>query len=249
MKTFREIENDKVFKALMDAANSPIQERKEDMTDRKGNWIQTYNGNKFWPIDPRPEEIDISDIAHSLSLQCRFNSQCDFFFSVAAHSVNVAEFIASTYHNKDQFYNEFLLDESDSKIGYDDMVAWGLLHDASEAYLPDVPGPIKGFFPDYKAVEKKIMEAVAEKFELPELDEFHLAYLKSIDHLMMLVEHKELGLSVKSPAPWPCPDFLKNKWPTIKLIMNDDWRQDELEFLFFFETLGIKQMENSNGQA
>lgn len=42
------------------------------MEERKGVWIQTYTGRMFWPLDPRPEEIWIEDIAHALSLQCRF---------------------------------------------------------------------------------------------------------------------------------------------------------------------------------
>lgn len=219
------------------------------MSDRKGDWIQTYTGKKFWALDPRPEEIDILDIGHALSLQCRFNGQCDSFYSLAAHSLNVAEFIAQTYHEQDPFYSEYLLDESELDIEYEDMILWGLLHDASEAYLPDVPRPIKKFLPEYKSVEDGIMLAVAEKFELPELDEEHKAYLKSIDYLMCLVEHKDLGMSQKAPNEWYAPDFLKRKWPTISIVINDDWEEDKKEFLSYFETLGVRHMEKNNGQT
>jgi len=217
------------------------------MSERKGDWIQTYSGGKFWALDPRPEEVNIMDIAHALSLQCRFNGQCDSFYSVAAHSVNVAEFIAQTYHDQDPFYSEYLLDEADVKIDYEDMIMWGLLHDASEAYLPDVPRPIKKFLPEYKAVEDGVMKVVAEKFELPELGEEHENYLKAVDYLLCLVEHKDLGMSGKAPEDWPAPDFLKRKWPTITLVLNDDWEKDKKEFLEYFETLAVRHTEIRNG--
>ena len=82
---------------------------------RNGSWLQTYTGIQFWPLDPRPEEIDIQDIAHALSLLCRFNGHCQRFYSVAEHSVHVSTILAP----------EFGL--------------WGLLHDAAEAYLSDIP--------------------------------------------------------------------------------------------------------------
>lgn len=218
------------------------------MRERSGDWIQTYTGRKFWPIDPEPDEVDIEDIAHGLALKCRFNGQCDYFYSVAAHSVNVAEFIANTYNNMDAFYEEYALGFTDEIIEYDDMVAWGLLHDASEAYLPDVPRPIKGYFKDYKEIENRVMKAVAKKFDLPELPEAHRAYLKAVDFLMMMVEHSELGMAKKAPNPWPCPKFLQTKWPTIKLVMNQDWEKDKSEFMFLYETLGLKKVEEANGQ-
>src|ERR1700693_75116 len=54
---------------------------------RKGDWIQTFTGRQFWPLDPRPEEVCIEDIAHGLSNECRFAGQCRSFYSVAQHSV------------------------------------------------------------------------------------------------------------------------------------------------------------------
>lgn len=216
------------------------------MSEREGDWIQTYTGKKFWPLDPRPEEIDIEDIAHSLSLQCRFNGQSDHFYSISAHSVNVTEFTARVYHKEDQFWQEFNLDYAEEKIEYDDMVLWALLHDSAEAYCTDVPRPIKPYLTNYKEIENGIMDAVAQKFELPTLPEEHKAFLKSIDTLMLMVEHNELGMAKKAQEPWPCPPFLKNKWPTIKLIINESWEQDKLEFLSFFETLEVKYFEEKN---
>ncbi|MCK1568948.1 phosphohydrolase [Bradyrhizobium sp. 173] len=107
-------------------------------------WIQTYSGKKFWPLDPRPEDVDIVDIAHALSMQCRFGGHCLRFYANAEHSVYVS------HH-----------------CGADALV--GLLHDGSEAYLLDMLSPIKAFMPDYKAAEKRCQAVVYRAFGLPEI--------------------------------------------------------------------------------
>jgi hypothetical protein len=107
-------------------------------------WIQTYTGKKFWPLDPRPEDVDIEDIAHALAMQCRFGGHCLRFYSNAEHSILV------------------------SKHCGDDALA-GLLHDGSEAYLLDMLSPIKQFMPEYKAAEKRCQAAVYKAFGLPEV--------------------------------------------------------------------------------
>lgn len=109
---------------------------------RTGNWIQTFTGRPFWPLDPKPEEIFIEDIARSLSMRCRYGGHVRRFYSVAEHSVIVSRHVPS----------EFAL--------------WGLLHDASEAYSADIPRPLKKCLPDWKALEGAIMGAVAQRFGL-----------------------------------------------------------------------------------
>jgi hypothetical protein len=47
---------------------------------RNGDWIQTYSGKKFWPLDPRPEEIFVEDIVHALSVLCRYGGHCTSFY-------------------------------------------------------------------------------------------------------------------------------------------------------------------------
>lgn len=110
--------------------------------DRKGKFIQVYSGGKFWPLDPKQEEVDIDDIAHALSLQCRFSGHTEFHYSVAQHSIYVSLFCNP----------EHALE--------------GLLHDASEAYLVDVPRPVKSEFPNYLEIEKNIMRVISEKYKL-----------------------------------------------------------------------------------
>ena len=65
---------------------------------RKGGWIQTYTGRQFWPMDPRSHEVFIEDIAHSLSMMCRYAGHCERFYSVAEHSILLARHVS--YENK-----------------------------------------------------------------------------------------------------------------------------------------------------
>lgn len=87
--------------------------------------IQTYTGRKFFPLNPRAEDICVEDIAHSLSLKCRFGGHCLRFYSVAQHCVLVSK----------------LLEPAEEST-----LLWGLLHDAAEAYIPDFAAPIKHQF-------------------------------------------------------------------------------------------------------
>lgn len=111
---------------------------------RKGDWLQTVKGRQFWPTDPRPEDFDIEEIAHALSMQCRFTGHCAHFYSVAEHSVHVSNIVPS----------EFALA--------------GLLHDASEAYLVDVPRPLKRLpeFAPYREIEQNIQAMIYGVFGL-----------------------------------------------------------------------------------
>jgi uncharacterized protein len=112
--------------------------------DRKGEWIQTYRKVRFFPLDPRPSEINIDDIAHGLSHQFRFGGHTRRGYSVAQHSVLVSQHC----------------DPDDA--------LWGLLHDASEAYLGDMPRPIKHLpeMAPYRHAERRIMDCVCERFKL-----------------------------------------------------------------------------------
>lgn len=109
---------------------------------REGEWIQTYTGRQFWPLDPRPEDVDIEDIAQALSMLCRFGGHCSRFYSVAEHSIYVSQHCP-------------------------DHALWGLLHDASEAYTVDIPRPFKRLMPHYREIERGVQRAICEAFGLP----------------------------------------------------------------------------------
>lgn len=105
--------------------------------------MQTFTGRAFWPMDPLAHEIDILDVAHSLSMQCRYAGHSTIFYSVAEHSVYVSRNVPPSDR------------------------LWALLHDAPEAYLVDVPRPVKPFLPGYRDAEDRVMAAVCERFGMP----------------------------------------------------------------------------------
>ncbi|WP_197436542.1 phosphohydrolase [Agrobacterium vitis] len=110
---------------------------------RHGDWMQTYSGRKFWPCDPRPDEIHIEDIAHALSMACRYGGHCNQFYSVAEHSILISHQVRS------------------------EDALWGLLHDAAEAYISDIIRPIKPYLNNYKTFETNLMTAICIRFGLP----------------------------------------------------------------------------------
>lgn len=139
---------------------------------RNGDWLQTFTGRQFWPLDPRPEDVDIVDIAHALSNVCRYAGHSARFYSVAEHSVLVAS--KADHANK----------------------MWALLHDASEAYICDIPRPLKPFISDYGDIERRVMRAVADRFYLgPEPEQ-----VKELDTRILIDE--SAVLMPNPPAPW-----------------------------------------------
>jgi hypothetical protein len=143
---------------------------------RKGDWIQTFTGVLFYPLDARAHEIRIADIAHSLSLQCRFAGHCRCFYSVAEHSVRVSRAVPPAD------------------------ALWGLLHDAAEAYLVDLPRPLKRFCEMgrlYAEIEDALMVHVAERFGLrmpmPPT-------VKHFDTVLLMTEKRDLMCA--EPKPW-----------------------------------------------
>lgn len=113
---------------------------------RVGSFMQTFTGRKYWPMDPKPHEVHIEDIAHSLGLQCRYAGHCIKFYSVAEHSVLIARHLAAKHAPE--------------------VALAGLLHDAPEAYCVDIPRPLKPYLTNYKEIEQKNWLAIAARFGL-----------------------------------------------------------------------------------
>ena len=114
----------------------------------RGPSIRTYSGRRFYLLDPRPEDILIEDIAHALSMVCRFTGHVERFYSVADHCVRVSR----------------LLMERSLPVH---LQLIGLLHDATEAYVGDMIHPLKGLLPDYSVIEDRILEVILRKYGLP----------------------------------------------------------------------------------
>ncbi len=114
---------------------------------REGDWMQTYTGRQYWPCDPRSNEVHLIDIAHALSLMCRYAGHCIQHYSVAEHSVHMARWLLRQYGPTVAMY--------------------GLLHDATEAYCVDVPRPLKPHLANYSEIEERNWLAIAYRFGLP----------------------------------------------------------------------------------
>ena len=166
-------------------------------TSRAGNWMQTASGGIFWPLDPRPDEILIEDIAASLSKMCRYAGHCTRFYSVAEHSVLVSQYVD------------------------DEFALWGLLHDATEAYLVDIPRPIKPYLTNYKDIEYSLMSVIADRFGL----KGHIPpEVKRIDNAILVDEQRH----IMKPAPksWDLTE------PPIGLTRIEGWYPDVAEYNF-----------------
>ncbi len=147
------------------------------------DYIATYTGTHFVPMNPKPEQILIEDIAHALPMLCRGNGHVKMFFSVGQHCIRCAKEAAFRgYSNR--------------------LVLACLLHDATEAYMSDVPRPFKKSLPGYIEMEDKLLDMVYEKFLGSPLTKEEEAIMKTIDDDLLYFDLVELlNVSMEGPAP------------------------------------------------
>lgn len=147
------------------------------------SYITTYTGKHFDPTKPDISLVDIRDIAHALSLTCRGNGHVKTFFSVGQHCINCAlEAKARGYSRR--------------------VILACLIHDASEAYMSDVPRPFKHTLPEYMAAEDKLLDLIYEKFLGDTLTAEEQALVKAIDNDLLYYDLREL-LNEVSDSPEP----------------------------------------------
>jgi hypothetical protein len=134
------------------------------MNERIGRWIETYKGHSFYPLDPRPEEICIEDIAHASSNICRYNGHALFHYSIAQHCCML--------HDAVQLHLRKLI----------------LFHDASEAYLCDIPTPLKAMLTNYFEIEKNVQDVIEKKYNITQSHDL----IKEFDNRILADEHRVL---------------------------------------------------------
>lgn len=180
------------------------------------NYISTYMGIEFSPLDPKDEYIMIEDIAHSLSLLCRANGHYTTFYSVGAHCINCFE-------------------EAVARRESNRVKMACLLHDATESYISDLTRPVKKFLPEYQDIEDKLSKVIYTRFLGSELSEYEVAMVKTIDDSMLYYEFLEFtGKTLFDEAPYVAatPDFFQG-----------NFKQVEEKFLTIFNSIELAKEE------
>ena len=121
-----------------------------DSPPAPGPYLQTVSGRWVNPFDPDPAQLDAGDIARALANQCRFGGHCRVFYSVAQHSVIVSRLVEERGGDAEDAFA-------------------ALMHDATEAYLGDMPHPLKHRSPlgaAFREAERDLERAIRERFAI-----------------------------------------------------------------------------------
>lgn len=139
--------------------------------------IITSSGESLRLFQPRPWQIHLEDLAQGLSNTCRFAGQSRHFYSVAEHSILVADLVVAN--------------------GYPELEAVALMHDAAEAFIGDMVSPLKCHLPEYRISESRLRAAIADRFDLP-----HTLPdpVKTADIQALALERAAL---IPPSTPWP----------------------------------------------
>jgi 5'-nucleotidase len=147
-----------------------------------GPYLQTVSGRWVNPFDPQPDQLDAGDIARALANQCRFGGHSRVFYSVAQHSVLVSELVEQRGGDAEDAFA-------------------ALMHDATEAYLGDMPHPLKHRSPlgaAFKAAEMQLGQAIRARFRIkPDVQE-----IKRVDSALLATERRAF-----SAEHWHWPEL------------------------------------------
>jgi uncharacterized protein len=164
-----------------------------------GPYLQTVSGRWVNPFDPDPEQLVVEDIARALANQCRFGGHSRVFYSVAQHSVIVSR----------------LVEERGGDV--EDVFA-ALMHDATEAYLGDMPHPIKhrsALGAAFKAAEDRLEETINERFAIKR----DVQGIKDADRALLATERRAF-----SAERWHWPELDGVEPLDVELVA---WSPDE----------------------
>jgi len=149
------------------------------------NCIRTFSGKYINVFDPNPDDIIIEDIAHALSNIPRFGGHLPIFYSVAQHCIACAGYVNP----------KFALE--------------ALMHDATEAYLLDIPKPVKKMLPHYVSAEMNLHKIIARKFNVP----IGMSpEVKEVDKVMLEFEWSNIMLGQGAPPKIYSHDYAKQRF-------------------------------------
>jgi len=148
--------------------------------NKEDAWLTTYTGKQFYPWKPNPDDIDIHDIAHSLSNICRYNGHCNIFYSVAEHCVRLVDIVPN--HCK----------------------PYALMHDAAEAYFSDVPSLIKRALPDVMDMESHLIDMILVKYAIAPVPYRTVYETAKNEQVLLVTEVRDLGIN---PTGWQFSEY------------------------------------------
>lgn len=156
---------------------------------RFGAWSQSYSGERYWSLDPLPEEVHLVDIVQGLVNAARYRGQTKFFYPVLTHCVLVSRAV-----------EQRALEKGWSFQASKDAAFEGLLHDASEAFLGDVARPLKRMrtMREYRNVEAKWEHAINNAFNIQPTKQT-TKLVKEVDTRIVL---DEIWVLMKDPTMW-----------------------------------------------
>lgn len=145
---------------------------------KRFNMITTFKGKQVDVFNFKKEDFDIDDVAHSLARICRYNGHCTPFYSVAQHSLNVYRMSLNLKAN------------APTKL-------YALIHDATECYVGDIPGPVKKKMPEFQKIEAGVQAGINDFFnhQLGVKDwtkEVDMDLVHKVDKSMLLPEMSNL---------------------------------------------------------
>lgn len=164
------------------------------------DYITTFTGKRFTPLEPLEKDIDMRDIAHALSMIIRAGGHYREFYSVAQHCLHCAY-------------------EAMERLANPRLVLMCLLHDGAEAYIADVTRPVKKNLPDYQMYENRILNTIYKKFLGTPPDEKELEFVKEIDDALLYHEflyHMNEKLFDDEPYLNSEPDFSYAPQPDVE---------------------------------
>ena len=154
----------------------------DDAPPAAGPYLQTVSGRWVNPFDPDPEQLDAGDIARALANQCRFGGHSRVFYSVAQPCVIVSRVV-------------------EERGGDVEDVFAALMHDAGEAYLGDMPHPIKhrsALGAAFRDAEGRLEQAIRDRFKIKS----DVPEVKIVDRSLLATERRAF-----SAEAWHWPEL------------------------------------------
>ena len=162
--------------------------------------MNAFSGRRFDPIKMTAEDVDVTDIAHALSLLCRGGGHLRYFYSVAQHCLNCAR-------------------EAEARgLPVREQLAC-LIHDGSEAYISDIIRPVKIYLDNYVEIEDRILSKVFARFGLSDLSAEEGRRWKEIDDDILIYEQKFLMTGredIELPRLASVPDVSERNWREVE---------------------------------